>query len=76
MITGYASVDLKDPKKTVYDYSGCFYPEGVLDQHSILFNSDQIETMFFKGYESDEYKGFIVELKDIISKHNQTNQGS
>ncbi len=38
-----------------WDYIACLYPEGNLDdEHSYLFNHDQIERLFFVGYQDDE----------------------
>ena len=67
MITGYSQVDLNNKEK-VYDYCGCFYPEGMLDDSKFLFNHDQIEKVFYKGLIDEEQEKFIVKLKDIIAK--------
>ena len=38
-----------------WDYIACLYPEGNLDdEHSYLFNHDQIERLYFIGYQDDE----------------------
>ncbi len=65
MITGYLSVDNKNTEK-VYDYSGCMYPEGFLaSNQTLLFNHDQIEKVFFKGFEDDEETIFMRQLNEI-----------
>lgn len=66
MITGFCSISEMD-RTQVYDYSGCIYPEGYLSSNQIcLFNHDQIEKVFFTGYESEEEKEFKKSLKKIV----------
>ena len=53
---------------TVWDYSGCFYPEGVTDSSSLLiFNTEQIETLFFIGFQDGEGLSFLGALNDAES---------
>lgn len=66
MITGFCSISEMD-RTQVYDYSGCIYPEGYLSSNQIcLFNHDQIEKVFFTGYESEEEKEFKKSLEKIV----------
>ena len=47
MVTGFCSVDNDDTTK-IYDYTGCLYPEGIINSNEIcLFNDNQIEQVFF-----------------------------
>lgn len=47
-----------DPS-VVYDYMAVPYPEGFLGKGSIfLFNEESISEVCFRGYDSDESKGF------------------
>ena len=49
----------------VYDYCAVLYPEGLISSDNfILFDKENIETVIFKGYESDDCK----ELFDFLSK--------
>jgi len=42
MITGFCTY-VDDEQKTMYDYCGCLYPEGVLASDQVaIFNHDQI----------------------------------
>lgn len=39
----------------VWDYSACFYPEGVLNPNELfLFDHDQIQIVFFLGFQDKE----------------------
>lgn len=68
MITGFCSIAETD-RTQVYDYSGCIYPEGYLSSNQIcLFNHDQIEELFFLGYENDEESEFKKSLADVVEK--------
>ena len=49
----------------VYDYCAVLYPEGLISSDNfILFDKENIDTVIFKGYESDDCK----ELFDFLSK--------
>jgi len=54
---------------TMWDYAACLYPEGHLDdEHTFLFNHEQIERVFFLGYqETDEFE-FQEALQAIASE--------
>jgi len=62
MITGFC-VTPNDNTHKMYDYSGCLYPEGVINSNEVcLFNHSQIEEVYFTGYESEEESIFKEEL--------------
>lgn len=67
MITGFCSVAQENQEK-IYDYSGCVYPEGYLSSNQVcLFDHDQIDKIFFVGYEDEEEKMFKEKLNQIVS---------
>ena len=66
MITGFCSI-AADDKTRVYDYSGCIYPEGYLSSNQIcLFDHEQIEEIFFIGYENEEEENFKKQLNEVF----------
>ena len=72
MITGFASMS-SETGDTVYDYSGCIYPEGFLNYNEVcVFNNDQIEEIVSKGFvdeEEIEFKKVLVqELNQLSNK--------
>lgn len=74
MITGYCAYDKSNNSK-LYDYTGCLYPEGVIssDQNA-LFNTSQIEKVFFMGYSDAEDKQFKAKLiQSVMQANNATN---
>lgn len=67
MITGYYVTNVSDNK--IYDYSACIYPEGIVDNKTIiLFNNEDISNIIFTGYSDEEEKKHKVALKYIIQQ--------
>ena len=67
MITGFCSVSGTDQK--MYDYCACLYPEGAVSSEiNLLFNHEQIETIFFKGFVSEEEISFKQKLNEMVAK--------
>jgi len=67
MITGYYVTNVSDNK--IYDYSACIYPEGIVDNKTIiLFNHEDISNIIFTGYSDEEEKKHKVALKYIIQQ--------
>lgn len=64
MITGFCALSNNDKTK-IWDYTGCMYPEGVLNsKQTLLFDHAQIEKVYHLGLqEDDEEKQFKKELK-------------
>jgi hypothetical protein len=61
MIVGLKQKQVDDDK--IWDYSACIYPEGILDpDHLFLFDNNQIETLFFMGYQDGEGMQYMVNL--------------
>ena len=68
MITGFASMS-PETGDTVFDYSGCPYPEGFFNYNQVLvFNHDQIDKVYFKGYSDEEEVKFKKTLLEEINK--------
>ena len=63
MICGRVQTDVATGK--TYDYSGCLYPEGIIDSSSLyMFNNGNIQTVFFVGFQDPEefqFKRFLIE---------------
>ena len=62
MITGYAQIDLEKNDK-IYDYCGCFFPEGVIASDKLfVFDHKDISQVFFTGYSDEEQQKFNERL--------------
>ena len=75
MITGFASMS-PETGNTVYDYSGCMYPEGFFDYNQVcVFNHEDIAQLFSKGYVDDEQVAFekklVEEMNKVSNKNNE-----
>ena len=68
MITGFAQVSADDPNK-IYDYVGCVFPEGFLGpDQTFLFDSHQIETIYFIGYQDQEQMAFKIRIDEALTE--------
>ena len=68
MITGFAAKGAETGDK-MFDYIGCLYPEGVISSdQNLLFNHDQIDEIYYMGYNDKEWKELEVKLKEAIEK--------
>lgn len=53
----------------IYDYSACYYPEGIVDPQSMFFfNRDAIETVYFRGYEDQEELDYRHDVLDQLGE--------
>jgi len=53
----------------IFDYCGVLYPEGVIDTNVMaLFDKDDIESVIFEGYKSEESDQFFDFIKDNYDK--------
>ena len=67
MIYGVRQTDKKS--QVEYDYIGVLYPEGNIgDDYQYLFNHDDIQEIYFKGFEDDERVRFIERLKNYYDR--------
>ncbi len=65
MICGIKQIDVEGTGKE-YDYLGFLYPEGhVGEQFQYLFNHDDIEHVFFRGYDDEERDEFLRRLEAV-----------
>jgi hypothetical protein len=56
----YGRKQIQVGTQTEWDYIGCLYPEGnISEEYMYLFNHDQIDNVFFMGYQDEEEKAFI-----------------
>lgn len=58
-----------------YDYSGCFYPQGLDPQNVFYFNEENIDEVVFEGFSDEEeerfqriFEGWLNEDKPNIKK--------
>lgn len=60
MIIGVLQQQIKDDgENVIWDYSGCFYPEGYMGPDKcFLFNTDQIAKIYSVGYQDEEQFAF------------------
>ena len=61
MITGRIQSKAGDTK--IYDYSACYYPEGIVGSDSMFFfDHDSIAAIFYIGYQDTEELDFRADV--------------
>lgn len=66
MIIGILQKQMKDGEAIIWDYSGCFYPEGYMGpDKTFLFNNEQIEKIFAVGYQDQEQFHFKEKIDQV-----------
>ncbi len=79
MILGILSLGEDSKKNKLYDYAGCFFPEGCLTENkNILFDQEDIKEIIYKGYiDNDEIKfkeninDYFETLKSAVRKYKE-----
>lgn len=63
MICGRIQTKIDD--NTLYDYSACYYPEGIINPRELfLFNNEDIDKVYFVGLQDvEEFK-----FRDLINR--------
>lgn len=62
-------VQAKSGESTIYDYSACYFPEGILDPSGMFFfNRDAIESVFFIGCQDQEELNFRRTVLDQLGE--------
>jgi len=65
-------IQTKVGEDVIYDYSACYFPEGIIDPAQMyFFNNDAIERIFFIGLQDEEelaYQEAISELGELSIK--------
>ena len=73
MVTGFC-VKGNETGERIFDYLGCVYPEGVISSdQNLLFDHDQIEQIYFKGFVNEEENQFKEKLREILAKQELEN---
>lgn len=72
MITGYSSISPK--KEETFDYNGCIFPEGLMENVYCLFNADQIDEIFYYGLENEEYKDYVENKQSLLENRHSSHR--
>ena len=56
-------------EETIFDYSGCLYPEGIVSADSMyFFNHDAIDRVYFIGFQDAEELAFHKEVLEKLGE--------
>jgi len=71
MILNRGPIIEKDGEQTMFDYSGCFYPQGLVPENVFYFNQENIDEIIFEGFKDSEEDRF----KKLFSDWKEENEG-
>lgn len=59
-------IQTKAGEDMIYDYSACYFPEGIVDpKQMFFFNNDAIERIFFIGFQDPEELTYQEMLRNL-----------
>ncbi|MCD8197451.1 MAG: DUF4176 domain-containing protein [Lachnospiraceae bacterium] len=62
-------IQSKAGEDVIYDYSACYYPEGILSASSMFFfNRDAIDTVYFLGFQDKEELNYRHNVLDNLGE--------
>lgn len=62
-------IQTKAGEDIVYDYSACYYPEGIISADNMFFfNRDAIEKVYFIGFQDQEELNFHEDVLDQLGE--------
>ena len=65
MVTGYVSQSDDDEK--VYDYCGCIFPEGIMENYYCLFDEGQIAVVLFEGLRNEDSEKYLGKINSLLT---------
>lgn len=68
VVIGRALIVENEGKREYYDYSFCLYPEGMLGDAVIYSNHENVETVYFRGFEDEENAETLVSIKEVLAE--------
>lgn len=70
MICGRMQTRVQD--NTLFDYSACLYPEGIVDPKKLyLFNNEDIDMVYFVGMQDTEEFEFRSRIEEELNKRQE-----
>ncbi|HZW67281.1 MAG TPA: DUF4176 domain-containing protein [Pseudogracilibacillus sp.] len=54
---------------SIFDYSGCLYPQGLVPENVFYFNRENIDEIVFEGYADEEEERFQKVYDDWMAEN-------
>lgn len=64
MILNRGPIIEQEEEHTMFDYAGCFYPQGLAPDNVFYFNDENVDEIVFEGYKDNEEDRFQKLLSD------------
>ena len=69
MVIGYYPSSMKDGEEVTYDYTGCLFPEGIVNPtKALVFNHEDVDKVYFYGLMDDEQVEFIDKMEKVVEE--------
>ncbi len=59
-------------EQILYDYSGCFYPQGLMPDQVYYFNHENIDEVVFEGFKDEEETRFQKVFEDWKAENKES----
>ncbi|GGJ73225.1 DUF4176 domain-containing protein [Virgibacillus salexigens] len=59
-------------EKKMFEYSGCFYPQGLVPDNVFYFNHENIDRVVFEGFKDNEEERFQKLFNDWKQENNES----
>lgn len=59
MVISRGPIIQTDKKRVMFDYSGCLYPLGYLQEQIYYFNEENVDKIIFKGFHDEDEDRFV-----------------
>ena len=69
MILNRGPIIEQNGEQTLFDYSGCFYPQGIDPENVFYFNEENIDEVVFEGFKDNDEDRFQKLFNDWKEKN-------
>jgi len=76
IIIGRALNVNRDGKDYYFDYAAVLHPQGLINNEVAYFNHDDVEKIFFTGYNDEGSREMTDIINDFVEKNPEINRGN
>jgi hypothetical protein len=76
IIIGRALNVNRDGKDYFFDYAAVLHPQGLINTEVAYFNHDDVEKIFFTGYNDEGSREMTDIINDFVEKNPEINRGN
>jgi hypothetical protein len=76
LIIGRALNVSRNGKDYYFDYGGVLHPQGLINNEMAYFNHDDIDRVYFTGYNDEASREMTDLINDYVEKHPDVNRAT